>query len=243
MATSTEMFSAKLIVEQIPNGACLQLGIGGMPNTVGSMIAQSDLKDLGVHTEMYVDGFVDMAMAGKLTGRNKALDKGRQVYAFAAGSRDVDLTAGQAVDPGQVLVDLHDDGLGLVQHIGQVGGGQGIAEVAVAVHGGDLNHGHIHGDVFPVKPGQLRVPHGGKEAHSLADNLPVDAGAVPGVPSEMIPGVLRLGDLGHPHSDAQKKKLSRSGRPRSAPEPRKNQPKDSTEQASLMKPYYLDMGR
>lgn len=78
---------AKLIVEQIPNGACLQLGIGGMPNAVGSMIAQSDLTDLGVHTEMYVDGFVDMAMAGKLTGRNKALDKGRQVYAFAAGSQ------------------------------------------------------------------------------------------------------------------------------------------------------------
>ena len=78
---------AKLIVEQIPNGACLQLGIGGMPNAVGSMIAQSDLTDLGVHTEMYVDGFVDMAMAGKLTGRNKALDKGRQVYAFAARSQ------------------------------------------------------------------------------------------------------------------------------------------------------------
>ena len=78
---------AKLIVEQIPNGACLQLGIGGMPNTVGSMIAQSDLKDLGVHTEMYVDGFVDMALAGKLTGLNKALDKGRQVYAFAAGTQ------------------------------------------------------------------------------------------------------------------------------------------------------------
>ena len=78
---------AKLIVEQIPNGACLQLGIGGRPKAVGSMIAQSDLTDLGVHTEMYVDGFVDMAMAGKLTGRNKALDKGRQVYAFAAGSQ------------------------------------------------------------------------------------------------------------------------------------------------------------
>ena len=85
--TDVDRAVAKLIVEQIPNGACLQLGIGGMPNTVGSMIAQSDLKDLGVHTEMYVDGFVDMAMAGKLTGRNKALDKGRQVYAFAAGSQ------------------------------------------------------------------------------------------------------------------------------------------------------------
>ena len=85
--TDVDRAVAKLIVEQIPNGACLQLGIGGMPNTVGSMIAQSDLKDLGVHTEMYVDGFVDMALAGKLTGRNKALDKGRQVYAFAAGTQ------------------------------------------------------------------------------------------------------------------------------------------------------------
>jgi len=85
--TDVDRAVAKLIVEQIPNGACLQLGIGGMPNTVGSMIAQSDLKDLGVHTEMYVDGFVDMALAGKLTGKNKALDKGRQVYAFAAGTQ------------------------------------------------------------------------------------------------------------------------------------------------------------
>ena len=85
--TAVDKAVAELIVPQIPNGACLQLGIGGMPNTIGAMIAQSDLKDLGVHTEMYVDGFVDMAMAGKLPGKNKALDKGRQVYAFAAGSK------------------------------------------------------------------------------------------------------------------------------------------------------------
>ena len=85
--TAVDKAVAELIVPQIPNGACLQLGIGGMPNTIGAMIAQSDLKDLGVHTEMYVDGFVDMALAGKITGRNKSLDKGRQVYAFAAGSK------------------------------------------------------------------------------------------------------------------------------------------------------------
>ncbi len=78
---------AELIVKEIPDGACLQLGIGGMPNAVGSMIAQSDLKDLGVHTEMYVDAFVDIAQAGKITGRRKNLDKGRQVYAFAAGTK------------------------------------------------------------------------------------------------------------------------------------------------------------
>lgn len=86
-ATEIDETVAKLIVEEIPNGACLQLGIGGMPNAVGSLIAQSDLKDLGVHTEMYVDGFVDMAAAGKLSCAKKNIDKGRQVFAFGAGSQ------------------------------------------------------------------------------------------------------------------------------------------------------------
>ena len=58
-----------------------------MPNAIGNLIAQSDLKDLGVHTEMYVDAFVDIAKAGKITGRHKNLDKGRQVYAFGAGTQ------------------------------------------------------------------------------------------------------------------------------------------------------------
>jgi butyryl-CoA:acetate CoA-transferase len=86
-ATPVDEAVAKLIVEEIPNGACLQLGIGGMPNAVGSLIAQSDLKDLGVHTEMYVDAFVDIAKAGKITGAKKSIDKGRQVYAFGAGTK------------------------------------------------------------------------------------------------------------------------------------------------------------
>lgn len=78
---------AKMIVEEIPNGACLQLGIGGMPNAVGALIAQSDLKDLGVHTEMYVDSFVDMAKEGKINGSKKNIDPFRQTYAFAAGTK------------------------------------------------------------------------------------------------------------------------------------------------------------
>ena len=80
--TDVDTAVAKLIVEEIPNGACLQLGIGGMPNTVGSMIADSDLKDLGVHTEMYVDAFVDIAKAGKINGSKKNIDRFRQAYAF-----------------------------------------------------------------------------------------------------------------------------------------------------------------
>ncbi len=86
-ATDIDKTVAKMIVEQIPNGACLQLGIGGMPNAVGSLIAESDLKDLGVHTEMYVDAFVDIAKAGKINGSKKNINKGRQTYAFGAGTK------------------------------------------------------------------------------------------------------------------------------------------------------------
>ena len=86
-ATEVDKKVAQLIVDQIPNGACLQLGIGGMPNAVGSLIAESDLKDLGVHTEMYVDAFVDIARAGKITGAHKNIDRYRQAYAFGAGTK------------------------------------------------------------------------------------------------------------------------------------------------------------
>lgn len=58
-----------------------------MPNTVGAMLCESDLKDLGVHTEMYVDAYVDLAMAGKVTCMKKNIDRGRQVFAFAAGTQ------------------------------------------------------------------------------------------------------------------------------------------------------------
>ncbi len=91
LATPSELdlAVAKLVVEEIPNGACLQLGIGSMPGAVGQMIAESDLKDLGVHTEMYVDAFVAMSKAGKITGACKNFDQGRQTYAFAAGTQEL----------------------------------------------------------------------------------------------------------------------------------------------------------
>lgn len=88
-ASDVDRTIAEHILEHIPNGACLQLGIGGMPNALGSLIAHSDLKELGVHTEIYSDGFVDIAKAGKITGEHKNLDPGRQTFVFAAGTQKV----------------------------------------------------------------------------------------------------------------------------------------------------------
>lgn len=75
------------VMTLIEDGSTLQLGIGGLPNIVGSMIAESDLKDLGVHTEMLADSYVDMYESGKISGRRKAIDKGKMVYTFAMGSK------------------------------------------------------------------------------------------------------------------------------------------------------------
>ena len=77
---------ANLIIGEMVDGACLQLGIGGMPNLVGKMIANSDLKDLGCHSEMFVDAYMDMFNAGKLTNYKKQLDIGKSVFTFAMGS-------------------------------------------------------------------------------------------------------------------------------------------------------------
>lgn len=77
---------ADFVLSEIRDGSCIQLGIGGMPNALGKMIAESDLKDLGIHTEMLVDGFVDMVEAGRVTGLCKNIDKGRMAYSFAAGT-------------------------------------------------------------------------------------------------------------------------------------------------------------
>ena len=78
---------AERVVAEVENGSCLQLGIGAMPNAIGKMIASSGLKDLGVHTEMLCDSFVDMYEAGCISGRNKTGNLGKMVYTFALGSQ------------------------------------------------------------------------------------------------------------------------------------------------------------
>ncbi|NPV03275.1 MAG: butyryl-CoA:acetate CoA-transferase [Syntrophaceae bacterium] len=78
---------ASLIVGELRDGCCIQLGIGGMPNAVGSMIARSDLKDLGIHTEMFCDSMMEMALAGRVTGGRKATDRGKIAYTFCLGSK------------------------------------------------------------------------------------------------------------------------------------------------------------
>lgn len=85
----TDIAISKFVIPEIPDGACLQLGIGSVPSAIGEMIAKSSLKDLGVHSEMYVDAFISLTNEGKITGAKKNIDKYKQTYAFGAGSKEM----------------------------------------------------------------------------------------------------------------------------------------------------------
>jgi acyl-CoA hydrolase len=78
---------AENIIKEIEDGACLHLGMDGLSNLLGQMIAKSDLKDLGIHTEILVDACVDLYKAGKITGRRKSVDHCKMAYTSAMGTR------------------------------------------------------------------------------------------------------------------------------------------------------------
>ncbi|PKM78627.1 MAG: butyryl-CoA:acetate CoA-transferase [Firmicutes bacterium HGW-Firmicutes-15] len=85
-ASEAEKKIADHILKDIHDGCCIQLGIGGLPNYLGKQIADSGLKDLGVHTEMMADAYVEMWEKGCITGAKKELDRKKMVCAFALGS-------------------------------------------------------------------------------------------------------------------------------------------------------------
>lgn len=77
------------VIPYLCNGATIQLGIGGVPDALGTMIADSDLKDLGMHTEFATDAFYRLFAAGKITNRCKNIDRNKAVFGVGAGTQDL----------------------------------------------------------------------------------------------------------------------------------------------------------
>ena len=88
-ATDVDRKIASYIFPYVTSGCTLQLGIGGIPNSIGSMIAESDVKDLGMHTELMSDGYLDLYKAGKITNKYKKLNRGKGVFSICNGSREL----------------------------------------------------------------------------------------------------------------------------------------------------------
>lgn len=96
--TDIDRAVARHIMNEIDDGACLQIGIGGMPNAVCVALLESSVKDLGIHTEMMTDGIASLYKDGRITGARKQIDKGKATYSFALGSSDLYATLNRNPD-------------------------------------------------------------------------------------------------------------------------------------------------
>jgi len=83
--TDVERQIGENIANLVENGSTIQLGIGGIPNSVALFL--KDKKDLGVHTEMLTDSMIDLFEMGVITNKKKALWPGKFICTFAYGSK------------------------------------------------------------------------------------------------------------------------------------------------------------
>ncbi|HBH89830.1 acetyl-CoA hydrolase/transferase C-terminal domain-containing protein [Ponticaulis sp.] len=84
-ASAEERQIGELIADLVPDGACLQMGIGALPNEVCGLL--KDRTDLGIHTELLSPGMVDLIDCGAVTNRRKNTFPGRTVFTFALGNK------------------------------------------------------------------------------------------------------------------------------------------------------------
>jgi len=92
----------RIIAGYVPDGACIQLGIGGIPNAVAECLKEKN--DLGVHTELITSGMAELAKMGIITNKRKNINKGQMVATMVLGNEElyrfVDHNAGVALYDG-----------------------------------------------------------------------------------------------------------------------------------------------
>ncbi len=86
-ATDVQRQIGRNVADLIEDGACLQLGLGAIPNAVLDFL--EDRKDLGVHTEMFTEALPDLLANGVVTGERKTFHPGKVVAGFIMGTRQV----------------------------------------------------------------------------------------------------------------------------------------------------------
>lgn len=83
--SETQLRIGRRVAELVEDGATLQLGIGAIPDAV--LQALGDRRDLGIHSEMFSDGVLDLVERGVITGARKERNPGRIVASFVVGTR------------------------------------------------------------------------------------------------------------------------------------------------------------
>lgn len=171
----------KLIGEMIPDGATIQLGLGGIPNAVAGHL--SGHKDLGIHTELFCPGMVDLIEQGVVTGRMKNIHPRKSVFTLARGT--------------QRLFDFMNDNPALESYpVSYVNDPAVIArnDNMISVNSvievdllGQCNAEHLGGSQFSGTGGQLDFVHGSFNSRGGKSFLAFRSTAEDGTVSRVVP--------------------------------------------------------
>lgn len=82
-----DMSIGRLIAGYVPDGACIQLGIGGIPNAVAEFLKEKN--DLGVHTELITSGMAELVKMGVITNKRKQINRGQMVATMILGTQEL----------------------------------------------------------------------------------------------------------------------------------------------------------
>lgn len=180
-ATAADEVIGGIIADMVPDGACLQMGVGALPNFICTRLSAHN--DLGIHTEALCPGMVDLMRAGVVTNRRKSIDVGKTVFTFAMGQ--------------QAMYDFLDDNPAISSHpVDYVNDPATIArnENAVSVNAtiqidltGACNSEHMLGHQYTSSGGQLDFVRGAYASRGGKSIIACRSTAAEGTVSRIVP--------------------------------------------------------
>ncbi|MEH3118851.1 MAG: 4-hydroxybutyrate--acetyl-CoA CoA transferase [Methylorubrum populi] len=179
--SDTDRAIARTIAAMVPDGACLQMGVGALPNLVCAEL--SERNDLGIHSEVMCPGMVDLIRAGNVTNRAKALNRGRSVFTFAMGQKAMYdfLDDNPAVESWPV--DYVNDPAVIARNDNVVSI-NGTIEIDLT---GACNSEHMLGHQYSASGGQLDFVRGAYASRGGRSIIAASATAVHGKVSRIVP--------------------------------------------------------
>ena len=172
---------ARSIAAMVPDGACLQMGVGALPNLVCAELG--DRNDLGVHSEIMCPGMVDLTLAGNITNRAKTLNRGKSIFTFAMGQQAMYdfLAENPAVESWPVdyvnnpaIIAQNDDVISI----------NGTIEIDLT---GACNSEHMLGHQYSASGGQLDFVRGAYASRRGRSIIAASATAAKGRISRIVP--------------------------------------------------------
>jgi itaconate CoA-transferase len=180
-ATPAEYTIAKLIAELVPERACLQIGVGGLPNAVCE--ALMDRQDLGIHSEVLTPGLAKLIQSGVVTNRSKKLNTGKTVFTFSMGDQPFYDFIHENLSLESHPVDYTNDPAIIAQNDNVVSVNSTI-EMDLT---GACNSEHVNGHQFTAAGGQLDFVRGAYASHGGKSILAFQSAVKNGTVSKIVP--------------------------------------------------------